>query len=249
MHLARRMLSGLAIVLIVGAAGFVLRGVLPSPAAGGSDAPLPVKAGASGAPRFTRATLASRAVPRGSSLIAASKRRSIRLYRAGRPGHSRVLRARVFSGKRLPMRFMVLAKKRGWVNVQVPGGASRWVRRTAVRLSHTPYKLVVERKRHRLLLLRAGRVAKRFRIAVGKDLTPTPAGRYYVTDLIRSEDPFYGPYAFGLSARTREQLGLHGTSEPRSIGQDVSRGCIRVHNGVIKRLARTVPIGTPVIIR
>jgi lipoprotein-anchoring transpeptidase ErfK/SrfK len=29
----------------------------------------------------------------------------------------------------------------------------------------------------------------------------------------------------------------------------VSRGCIRVDNDVVKRLARIVPIGTPVIIR
>jgi lipoprotein-anchoring transpeptidase ErfK/SrfK len=248
LHLARRMLGGLAIVLIVGSTGFVLRGVLPSPDARGALGALPAKPAKPS--EFSRSSLASRAVPRGASLIAVSKRRtSIRVYRRGRDGRSRTLRARKFEGHRLPMRFMVVAKKRGWVKVQVPGGASRWVRRRSVTLSHTPYKLVVQRKRHRLLLLRNGRIAKRFRIAIGAGITPTPAGRYYVTDLIRSTDPFYGPYAFGLSARTREQLGIHGTDQPGSIGSDVSRGCIRVHNGVIKRLAKIVPIGTPVVIR
>jgi lipoprotein-anchoring transpeptidase ErfK/SrfK len=116
-------------------------------------------------------------------------------------------------------------------------------------MTHTPYKLVVERRRRRLVLMRSGRAVKRVRIAVGAQITPTPSGRYSVTDLIRSRDPFYGPYVLGLSARTREQLGIHGTSDPSSIGRRVSRGCIRVHNGVIRRLARIVPIGTPVVIR
>ena len=248
MHPVRRILSGLAIVLIVGAAGFVLRGVLPSPDARGALGTLPVKPVKPS--EFSRAALSSRAVPRGSSLIAVSKRRtSIRVYRRGRDGRARTLRARKFAGRRLPLRFMVLAKKRGWVKVQTQGGSSRWVRRRSVTIAHTPYKLVVERKRHRLLLLRNGRIAKRFRIAVGAGISPTPAGRYFVTDLIRSTDPFYGPYAFGLSARTREQLGIHGTDQPGSIGKNVSRGCIRVHNGVIRRLVRIIPVGTPVVIR
>lgn len=247
MHRAQRMAGGVAIVLIVGAAGFVLRGVLPSSAARATGAALPVKAAADRAD-FSRAALMSRAVPRGSSLIAAARRRTVRVYR--RPGGKRMRseRPRRFGGRRIPLRFMVLDKRRGWVKVQLRGGASRWVRRRDVELTHTPYRLVVDRRRHRLSLLRYGRVAKRFPIAVGAELTPTPAGRYYVTDLIRSTDPFYGPYAFGLSAQTTEQLGIHGTDQPSSIGRDVSRGCIRVHNRVIKRLARTVPIGTPVVI-
>ena len=242
------MAGGLAIVLIVGAAGFVLRGVLPSPDARATDGALPVKA--AGAPaEFSREALMSRAVPRGSSLIVAARRRTIRVYR--RPGGRRtgLERARRFGRRRIPLRLMVLDKRRGWVKVQLRGGASRWVRRGDVELTHTPYRLVVDRKRHRLSLLRYGRVAKRFPIAVGAELTPTPAGRYYVTDLIRSTDPFYGPYAFGLSAQTTEQLGIHGTDRPSSIGRDVSRGCIRVHNRVIRRLARIVPLGTPVVIR
>ena len=163
--------------------------------------------------------------------------------------------------QRLPLRFMVVDRRKGWVRIQLPGrpnGSLAWVRRRHVRIAHTGYKLVDERKRHRLLLLRRGRVAKRFRIAVGTAATPTTRGRYYVTDLIRSKDPFYGPYALGLSAHSEVltsyaggngQLGIHGTDDPSSIGRDVSHGCIRVHNGVIKRLARIVPVGTPVVIR
>lgn len=42
---------------------------------------------------------------------------------------------------------------------------------------------------------------------------------------------------------------IHGTNQPETIGRDVSHGCIRVHNDVIRGLARLLPLGTPVEIR
>lgn len=43
-------------------------------------------------------------------------------------------------------------------------------------------------------------------------------------------------------------LGIHGTNEPDKLGQDVSSGCIRLHNDVIDRLVNQIglPLGTPV---
>ncbi len=92
---------------------------------------------------------------------------------------------------------------------------------------------------------------------MGKSTTPTPPGEYYLTELIRPSNPdgVYGPYAFGLSAFSETlksfaggpgQLGLHGTNEPDKVGTDVSHGCIRLTNDVISKLARTLPLGTPV---
>ena len=258
----RRMISGATVVLAVAVVGVLLRGALP----GAASAPTPVVpvgvSAPSDTPRFSEAAAASRAVPRGHSLVVASRRRGwIRVYR--RPGarRSRKLKQRIFEGQRIPLRFMVLDKQRGWVKVQLPGRpnqSSGWVRRPAVRVLFTPYRIVIRRRAHRLVVLKAGRVVMRRRIAVGNALTPTPSGRYYVTDLIRSKDPFYGPYALGLSAHSpvltsyaggNGQLGIHGTNQPWSIGRDVSKGCIRVNNGVIRRLARTIPLGTPVVIR
>ncbi len=96
-------------------------------------------------------------------------------------------------------------------------------------------------------------------IAVGRAVSPTPTGSYFVTDLLRPPDPrgFYGPYAFGLSAYSPVytsfaggdgQVGIHGTNTPSVLGNDVSHGCVRVANATIARLARTVPLGTPVAI-
>ena len=261
---ARRIIVGVATVLAIATVGLVLRGAAP----GWEDARGVVPEFLGGDDRskaagFSAAAAQTRKVPRGHSLIAAAERRSIRVHRRprSRRSGSRRLRARVFEGQRIPLRFMVLARRKGWVRVQLPKRPNRssgWVRRRDVRLTTTPYRIVIDRARNRLTLLKRGRFAKRVQIALGTSTTPTPKGRYFVTDVIRSRDPFYGPYALGLSAYSPVltsyaggdgQLGIHGTNQPGSIGRDVSAGCIRVDNRVIRRLAKLVPLGTPVVIR
>ena len=65
----------------------------------------------------------------------------------------------------------------------------------------------------------------------------------------------YGSYAYGLSGFSNVLtsfgggdgvIGIHGTNDPSSIGQDVSHGCIRLQNADIERLVRFLPLGTPV---
>jgi len=74
---------------------------------------------------------------------------------------------------------------------------------------------------------------------------------------IDSTDPFYGPVAFGTSARSYVRtewpgggfIGIHGTSLPHLIPGRVSNGCVRLRNEDALRLARLLSIGTPVTIR
>jgi len=260
----RRIAVGVAVVLAVAAIGVVLRGAAPE-VKGAARGVVPALLGGGDdredRNKFSSAAAQTRKVPRGHSIIAAPRRRWVRVHR--RPGarRSRRVRARVFEGQRIPLRFMVLARRKGWVRVQLPKRPNRssgWVRRGDVRLLTTPYRIVIDRRKRRLTLLKRGRFAKRVPIALGTAATPTPRGRYFVTDVIRSNDPFYGPYALGLSAYSPVltsyagadgQLGIHGTNQPESIGRRVSAGCIRVDNKLIRRLARMIPLGTPVTIR
>ena len=78
---------------------------------------------------------------------------------------------------------------------------------------------------------------------------------FYIRSLIESTDPTYGNYAFGLSGYSEihesfnggpGDIGIHGTSDPSSIGNDVSNGCIRLHNDDIDQLVGVLPYGTPV---
>ena len=58
----------------------------------------------------------------------------------------------------------------------------------------------------------------------------------------------YGPLFFRLNVPEFNDLGIHGTIFPESIGSRSSEGCIRMHNEDIVKLYRFCYIGMPVII-
>jgi lipoprotein-anchoring transpeptidase ErfK/SrfK len=118
-------------------------------------------------------------------------------------------------------------------------------------------QLVIDRRRLRGTLRRAGRVVWSSPIGVGKAGTPTPGGRFWIRERLRA--PFggglYGPWAFGTSAYSSLSewpgggvVGIHGTNQPELIPGRPSHGCIRVPNLAIRRLAGLAPLGTPVLI-
>jgi lipoprotein-anchoring transpeptidase ErfK/SrfK len=94
-------------------------------------------------------------------------------------------------------------------------------------------------------------------VGVGQAHWPTPRGEYYIRmKLCCYGNPTYGPYAFGLSARSAVltdwpgggYIGIHGTNAPGLIPGRISHGCIRMRNESITRLNRLMPVGTPVTV-
>ena len=91
---------------------------------------------------------------------------------------------------------------------------------------------------------------------IGRESTPTPVGRFFVNDLVEKFDAsVYGPYILSLSgfSEALETFGgglpviaIHGTNRPELVGGAHSNGCVRIPNDVIRVLAETVPMGTPV---
>lgn len=205
--------------------------------------------------------------PPGTYLVARSRlshSAGISVYE--HPGEKKrlgVVRPRSLERKLIPLVFLVQKRQKGWVRVhlpQRPNGALAWVRSRDVRIELTQYRLVVDLGDRRLSVFRKGKLVARKKIGVAKSVTPTPTGRYFLADLVKARNPkdIYGPYAFGLSAWSKVvtdfrggegQIGLHGTNAPEALGSEVSMGCIRVGNSVIRALARSVPLGTPVDIQ
>jgi len=149
-----------------------------------------------------------------------------------------------------------------WVHVLLPilpPNTSGWVERSALggyRFVNT--RLVVDARTLRATLFRDRRVVFRAPVGVGTPATPTPRGSFYIRDrLTRYASPFYGPIAFGTSARSAFVtdwpdggfVGIHGTDQPGRIPGHVSHGCIRMRNHDIVKLASLMPVGTPVLIR
>lgn len=149
-----------------------------------------------------------------------------------------------------------------WVRVRLailPNGSEGWVPRGSLGgWSFVDTRLVIDQTRLTATLFRAGRAIFHAPVAVGGPGTPTPAGSFYVRDRLRgfSNDPIYGPLAFGTNARSPTLtdwpaggfIGIHGTNQPDLIPGRVSHGCIRLKNAAIRRLGELMPVGTMVTI-
>jgi lipoprotein-anchoring transpeptidase ErfK/SrfK len=83
-------------------------------------------------------------------------------------------------------------------------------------------------------------------IAVGKKTTPTPHGRYTIANKHVNPGGVFGSHWLGLSI---SHYGIHGTNNPSSIGQYISKGCIRLQNHDVAKLYSLVSVGTPVTIQ
>lgn len=149
-----------------------------------------------------------------------------------------------------------------WVRIRLPvlpNNLTAWVPRRALGGWHFVHThLVVDRGALRATLFYDGRNVFSVPVGVGRPGSPTPAGEFYVRDRVSGfGDPFYGPVAFGTSARSAVLtdwpaggfIGLHGTNEPDLIPGRISHGCIRMRNQDIVRLSRLMPVGTPMTIR
>ena len=155
-----------------------------------------------------------------------------------------------------------IQKNGTWVRVhfpKLPNNTTGWVSRDALgsyRALQT--HLVVDRASTRLTLYKAGKVIFQTRVGVGQNRWPTPAGEFYVTEKITGfHNAAYGPIAFGTSARSAVLtdwpgggfIGIHGTDAPGLIPGHISHGCVRLRNAAILRLARLLPVGTPLTVQ
>jgi lipoprotein-anchoring transpeptidase ErfK/SrfK len=155
---------------------------------------------------------------------------------------------------------LVTGQRDDWLEIQLPirpNGATGWIPAEGIELRTVTLEIAIDLDARTLTLTDDGDVVLTTPVAIGTPDTPTPTGRYYLTDKIDTGDPAgpYGPYALGLSAHSDVldqfaggpgQIGIHGTDEPGSIGTPASAGCIRVPNDTITAITDLVPLGTPV---
>ncbi|MCW2996287.1 MAG: ErfK/YbiS/YcfS/YnhG family protein, partial [Conexibacter sp.] len=133
-----------------------------------------------------------------------------------------------------------------------------WVPRSALgAYGSVRTRLVVDRRKLTATLTRDGRAILHVPVGIGTRAAPTPAGRFVIRDVLRRyRSAFYGPVAFGTSARSATltdwpgggYIGIHGTDRPGLLPGRVSHGCIRMRNRDVERLARLMPAGTPLTI-
>jgi lipoprotein-anchoring transpeptidase ErfK/SrfK len=182
------------------------------------------------------------------------ERTQVRAAPEGRPVGA-VGRYTEFGGRRV---LRVVERRGDWLGVltpQRPNGRTGWIRASRAVLGTSRFKIRVDRSARRLTLRRAGRVVRRLQVTVGKASTPTPLGRFAITDKLWMESgSVYGCCALALSgsqtvgALAGVRLAIHGTRYPEPMGRFASNGCTRATEKDLRWLMRHVPVGTPVTV-
>lgn len=108
-------------------------------------------------------------------------------------------------------------------------------------------RIVIELNTRTLFLYEGDALIKSYPVAIGKPSTPTPTGYYHIVNKIMHPGGALGTRWLGLSIpSTGGAYGIHGTSNPSSIGKMISNGCIRMYNHDVEELYAQVGVGTPV---
>jgi lipoprotein-anchoring transpeptidase ErfK/SrfK len=125
--------------------------------------------------------------------------------------------------------------------------------------------IVIRRGVNQLRYYRGAQLMRKFGVATGQSVYPTPTGMFSIVDKqlnpwwlppdsewARGKDPIppgpgnpLGTRWMGLSA---PGVGIHGTPDDASIGYSASHGCIRMHISDAEWLFHHVELGTPVVI-
>jgi lipoprotein-anchoring transpeptidase ErfK/SrfK len=159
----------------------------------------------------------------------------------------------------------------GWLRVLLPtradaqssAPAQAWIRSVDVNVTPLTYAVTINRSKHRLVVMRRGRVVRSMRVAVGGERTSTPAVVTFIAAVTKPEGTStgpLGPFTLELAAwstvladysvnGTWFGLVIQGTNCPATcLGRSVTHGSVRVSNDNVSWLARYLPLGTPVTI-
>ena len=127
-----------------------------------------------------------------------------------------------------------------------------------IKVHNEKFNIIVDKSQNILTLKSADKVIKTYHVSTGLN-NSTPVGNFKIINKI-VDPPWYtagtviqpdspknilGTRWLGLSA---QGYGIHGTTEPQSIGKQVTSGCIRMKNIEVEELYQIVPEGTEVVI-
>jgi lipoprotein-anchoring transpeptidase ErfK/SrfK len=161
-----------------------------------------------------------------------------------------------------PTYLAVAARKPGWVLVRTTVAKHHvgWLPTSAGKLYEQPRSIVIDLSSNTMSVLHRGRMTDRYRVAIGTTATPTPTGKFAVTDRLRTGTPD-GDYGCCILALTGHQtkiaqgwgggdrIAIHATPHTWTIGKAVSHGCIRASNAALRQLMDRIRLGTPVRIK
>lgn len=127
-----------------------------------------------------------------------------------------------------------------------------------IKVQTAPFSILVDKSQNTLLLKTNEEVIKTYIVATGKD-NSTPVGNFKITSKL--SHPTWFKAGAVVAAGSPENIlgsrwlgfdlsgyGIHGTTDPQSLGRQVTQGCVRMSNSDVEELYAIVPEGTEVTV-
>jgi len=145
----------------------------------------------------------------------------------------------------------LLKKSNGFSDDKIYAGSQ-------IKVRTAPFSLLVDKSQNMLILKSNEEVFKTYIVATGED-NSTPVGIFTIVEKLTdptwysagavippdSPDNVLGTRWLGFDL---SGYGIHGTTEPESLGKQVTQGCVRLSNADVEELCIIIPKGTEVTI-
>ena len=177
-----------------------------------------------------------------------------------RPGGRALATVRARTEYGSPAKLGVAETRGSWVAVistALPNDVLGWVPRKDLSLLPVAWSVDISLSTRRLVLRHNGVVVRRIAVGIGAAGSPTPVGRYVVTDhIVPASDgrTAYGCCILALSGHQPHppagwstnrdwRLAIHGGATGA-----ISAGCVHADEATLRYLMRMTPLGTPVTV-
>lgn len=127
-----------------------------------------------------------------------------------------------------------------------------------LKIVNCKFSMAVDKSQNRLFLKRGDEIIKTYVVSTGKD-NSTPVGDFKIVNKLAnptwfktgavippdSSQNILGTRWLGFNI---QGYGIHGTTEPDQLGQQVTMGCVRMKNEEVEELYDIVPVGAEVTV-
>jgi lipoprotein-anchoring transpeptidase ErfK/SrfK len=127
-----------------------------------------------------------------------------------------------------------------------------------IKIWNAPFNLLVDKSQNIMLLKSDEEIIKTYIVSTGKD-NCTPVGVFKIVNKLAN--PTWFRAGAVVPAGSPENVlgtrwlgfdlagyGIHGTTEPKELGKQVTQGCVRLKNSDVEELYDIIPTGTEVLI-
>lgn len=127
-----------------------------------------------------------------------------------------------------------------------------------IKVWSAPFSIVVDKSENTLILQSEGEVIKTYIVSTGLN-NSTPVGNFKIVNKL--PNPTWFKSGAVVSADSPENIlgtrwlgfdiagyGIHGTTDPKNLGKQVTQGCVRMSNSDVEELYAIVVQGTEVTI-